>query len=253
MKKITRTLILIAAAAAAFFSCKKDDTLRYDNFTMGNFEGDAIISDQGNIFDVVEIDSKIDLSKFESGRIMMVCDVLKETSENRYDIRLKSATSVLVKDCVNKSTITEDSGEYSVSNPIIVKELWYAGGYLNMLVEFARKTGSETVHYINLINDDTIAEAGKYTFTLLHDAKGETPSEDDKEYTSAFGYVSFPISGLIKEDKAKICLKWKSHKFSGSGYSLTETEEISNDYDWERVGFEQTPKTVQPKTCNDLK
>lgn len=252
MKKITRTLILIAAVAA-FFACKKGDTLRYDNFTMGNLDGDAIISDQGNVFDIVEADSKIDFKEFESGRIMMVCDILKETSENRYDIRLKSAAPVLVKECVNKSTITEDNTEYSANDPVVVKELWYAGGYLNMLIEFARKTGSETIHYINLLNDDTITEDGKYTFTLLHDAKGETPTEDDKEYTSALSYVSFPIAGIIKEDKAKICFKWRSHKFSGSGYSLTESEDISNEYDWERVGFEQTPKTIQPKICNELK
>ena len=252
MKKITRTVLLIAATATAFFACKKDETLRYNNATMGNLEGNVIISDQGNTFDIVEADSRIDLNTFESKRIMVLCDILKETSENRYDIRLKSATAVLTKECVNKSSITEDNNEYSANNPLIIKELWYSGGYLNMLIEFARKTGSETVHYINLLNDDTISESGKYTFTLLHDAKGETPSADDKEYSSAFSYVSFPISKVITEDEAKITLNWKSHKFSGSAYSLTETEDISNEYTWKREGFEQDPKIVKNLPNTDI-
>jgi hypothetical protein len=252
MKNITRTVILIAAAAAAFFACKKDDTLRYNNAGMGILEGNVIISDEGNTFDIVELDSRIDLKDLDNKRVMILCDILKETSADRYDIRLKSAVSVLTKECVNKSSITEDNNDYSANNPLIIKELWYSGGYLNMFIEFARKTGSETVHYINLLNDDTISESGKYTFTLLHDAKGETPSEDDKEYSSAFSYVSFPIAEIITEDEAKITLKWKSHKFSGSGYSLTETEDISNEYDWKRESFEQNSKTVKELPSIDI-
>ena len=252
MKKITRTLLLITAITTAFFACKKDDTLRYNNATMGNLEENAIISDQGNTLDIVEADSRIDLSTFESKRVMVLCDILKETSENRYDIRLKSAAAVLTKECINQSSITEDNDEYSANDPLIIKELWYSGGYLNMLIEFARKTGSETIHYINLLNDDITSESGKYTFTLLHDAKGETPSADDKDYSSAFSYVSFPISGIIAEDEAQITIKWKSHKFSGAAYSLTETEDISNEYTWKREGFEQNPKTVKEVSRADL-
>lgn len=245
MKRFTKAVILIILATAAAFSCKKDDTLRYNNATMGIFEGDVIISDQGNTFDIVEKDSRINLNRLVNKRVMIICDVLKETATDRYDIRLKSADSVLVKPCVKKSELTENSAENSANDPIIIKTIWYSGGYLNMWVEFARKPGSSTVHYVHLVNDDTVTENGKYTFTFLHDAKGETPSEDDKEYSSAFSYVSFPIADLIKEDEVSVTIKWKSHKFTGSGYSLTETEEISNDYTLERGGFEHDIQTVK--------
>ena len=244
MKRFTTSVILIILAAAAF-SCKKDDTLRYSNATMGILEGDVIISDQGNTFDIVEKDSRINLGKLVGKRVMIICDVLRETAADRYDIRLKSADSVLIKPCVNKSSLTENSDENSAKDPIIIKNMWYSGGYLNMWVEFARKTGSSTIHYVHLVNDDTVTEKGKYVFTLLHDAKGETPSEDDKEYSSAYSYVSFPIADIIKEDQANVTIAWKSHKFTGSGYSLTETEEISNDYTWERTGFEHDIQTVK--------
>ena len=50
-------IIRIAAALAAFMimaSCAKDDTIRYNNITLGNFVGDKFVSDQGNEFTIVE-------------------------------------------------------------------------------------------------------------------------------------------------------------------------------------------------------
>ena len=47
-------IITIAALLFAAASCKKDDTLRYNNVTMGNIEGETIVSDQGNIFNIIE-------------------------------------------------------------------------------------------------------------------------------------------------------------------------------------------------------
>ena len=56
MNKITGKLIILAAAAVSFAaaSCHKDDTLRYNNVTMGNVVAGTFISDQGNAFNVVE-------------------------------------------------------------------------------------------------------------------------------------------------------------------------------------------------------
>ena len=47
--------IFIAAIAAVSIvsSCQKDDTLQYNNATMGNIVDGRFVSDQGNIFNVV--------------------------------------------------------------------------------------------------------------------------------------------------------------------------------------------------------
>ena len=46
--------IMILAAAAALISCKQDETLMYNNMTMGNVIDGTFVSDQGNIFNIVE-------------------------------------------------------------------------------------------------------------------------------------------------------------------------------------------------------
>jgi hypothetical protein len=89
--------------------------------------------------------------------------------------------------------------------------------------------------------------SGGYTLMLRHNAMGEVPSEEDREYSTGSGYVSFPIANYIKEDAADIVIKWKSHKFMGSGHSLLQTEMRSYEVKWERSGFEQNPsKSSKP-------
>ena len=56
MNIITKTIAGIAAGiiALAAVSCSKDDTIRYNNATMGNIVDGRFVSDQGNIFNVME-------------------------------------------------------------------------------------------------------------------------------------------------------------------------------------------------------
>lgn len=231
-KFIYFTLLYLSLAA-----CKKDNTLYYGNVTMGNIKGESIISDQGNTFNIVNTD--IDLNAFEYGRVIISCDVLRETAENQYDINLTGIASVLTKEPVRSSLITEPESEYNVDNPVIIRELWYSGGYINMLLEFAVKYSSDTKHLINLIYDDSVQEEGKYTFVLRHNAYGEFPTEEDLDYTTSMGYVSFPVSTLIKENSAEITMKWKSHKYENGRFSMTESTEVEQKYNWKREGFEQ--------------
>lgn len=238
MKNRMKRILLSALIAVIAISCKKDDTLRYNNLTMGNIVGETIVSDQGNTFDIAETLFEVDLQKFKYGRVLLMCDVLKKTSENRYDIRLTGIESVLTKDVLTLSEITED--KLMVEDAINIRDIWYGGGYLNLFIELAHKEDSEKEHMITLVHDDQSEEEG-YVFILRHNAFEETPSEEDKKYRSAFGYVSFPIAGLIEEDSADITMKWKSHKrLPGGGYSLLETEDITQDCKWERIGYEHS-------------
>ena len=248
MRKYLYTLLAICALA----SCKKDETLRYNNMTMGNIQGESIISDQGNTFNIAETYYDVDLKLFESGRVMVLCDVLKKTSDNTYDIRLSSIVGVLAKEV---KTMDESTSEENleIDDPLIIREIWYSGGYLNMGIEFARKAGSESIHYINLIQKGTEQEEGQYTFILRHNALGEVPSADDREYSSSTGYVSFPIAGIIKEDSAKISLEWNSFKIKNGWYNFFECESVSKGFNWSRNGYEHAPAGNMLKSIPVLK
>ena len=230
MKKI----LLITLTAITMFSCQKDDTLRYNNITMANIKNQSIVSDQGNVFDIAESPVQIDLSELEDKRFLIICDVLQETAEKRYDIRLNGLYPVLTKDVEVASGITKPDLE--VEDAINIRELWYGGGYLNMLIEIVQKNGSDKEHLITLVHDDN---AEGYTFILRHNGYGEVPSKEDLRYTNSTGYVSFPISSVIDGDEATITLKWKSHKFYPDGsFSLLESDVIKRDFKWKRAGYE---------------
>ena len=80
-----RIIILIIAAIAAV-SCDKDNTLRYNNFAIGNVVNGRFVSDLGNTFNVVEQTCKGRLDTLE--RAIVLCDVLYQEEGGDYAIRL---------------------------------------------------------------------------------------------------------------------------------------------------------------------
>lgn len=244
MRKI---LFATLAAFIVLTSCKKDETLYYNNITMGNIDGDYIVSDQGNTFEITEDLAKIDLSKFEYGRVILSCDVLKKLGDKRYSIRLTNIASVLTKPVIYADSIKDENDEANIDNPIIIQELWYGGGYINMLLQFAVKSESQTRHLMNLVYNgvETDAEGtSNYSFSLRHNAFGDVPTENDvEEYTSSYGYVSFPIAELIDGDKAKVTLNWHSHKLENGIYRMLDSEQRSKTFDWQRTAFEHPQKS----------
>lgn len=232
-------MISMAAAAAAFaaVSCQKDDTLAYNNMTMGNIVEGRIVSDQGNTFNVVEQSMSGNYS--ESKRIMMLCDVLNETegAKDEYDIRLVSFASVLDKKAVALEEAQE--GEIAVQNPIFIDQLWFSGGYINMFIRTHVKKGSSTKHLLNLVYSKN--EKGEYILNLRHNAYGEVWTKDETSnfVLSSGAYVSFPIADIITEDNAKLNLVWQWYKSSGMDYDFNTEEEYRFEYNWERKGFIQ--------------
>ena len=246
MKKI----FILSLIALAALSCKKDETLRYNNITMGNIEGEVIISDQGNTFNIAESLYQVELANYE--RALISCDVLSETGEKTYDIRLNSIIRVLDKEVKTMDDSTEEE-DLNIDDPIMINEVWYSGGYLNIDIEFFFKAGSETPHFINLIHETS--EEGKHIFTLRHNALGELPYEtlSDETFYLSRGYVSYPISRVIEGNSADIILNWKSYKITPEGPSFVETHEISREYKWTRGGYEHAPRTFNAKSSAALR
>lgn len=250
MKRIGRSIICIIAAVAALASCKKDDTLQYNNLTMGNVVNGTFTSDQGNIFTVVEKNCAGNLENMK--RAIVLCDVLKkvEGTQNEYEVRLNGLGSVLTKDPVAKKTADNDV-EMSIEDPVNIYDLWISGGYINMYIQFEVLPNSDKKHLINLVIDEEASTDGKYVFTLRHNSFGESITHDEQDITLGGSYVSFPISELIKEESAEITMNWLWYKSVGQGWS-SETQDNSCKISYTKGGYEQAPVTLASKATTNL-
>lgn len=250
MNILKKGFIYLAAALAASLqiSCQKDDTLQYYNSTMGNIVDGVFISDLGNKFNVVEQKCDGDLSTMK--RAFVVCDVLRKTvggEENEYDVRLTQISSVLTKDVVLNTEVTEDM---KVQDPIYIDHAWIAGGYINMSIVFPVKSGSETSHLINLVHEGNIIDPateeeipGTYRFSLRHNSYNDkiTPPQVI-DYVYVGGFVSFPLSSFITEKEAEFSIEWPWHKSIGSGLS-SEIETLSFRTKYSADGFQHAPQS----------
>ena len=120
--RIFRTTILTIVAAAmalAAASCQKDDTLYYNNLTMGNIVDGRFVSDQGNTFNIVDQTCEGKLDTMD--RVITLCDVLNVTSgmEKEYDVRLRDYAPVLTKNAVKSEEAVSE--EISVTDPIYIE------------------------------------------------------------------------------------------------------------------------------------
>lgn len=251
MRKEIRKIFIYAVIAIlpAAISCQQDDTLKYNNITMGNFKDGAFISDQGNTFNVVELNctDKIDTMK----RAVVVCDVLNKTEgeDYSYDIRLNKAHPVLTKAPLVMSTITDEDA--MVTDPVHIKELWYSGGYLNMYIVIPIPASDSNPHLINLVVNDAESSGNSYTLELRHNGFGEVWTEESVDYILAGTYVSFPVSKVFAGNSAEVTLNWKWHKAVGNAWTL-EVVDNQIKFNWERNSFEQTPLNLASKAATDI-
>jgi hypothetical protein len=261
-------------------SCAKDDTIRYNNITLGNFVGDKFVSDQGNEFTIVE---NMTGEKFDGiKRAIMQCDVLRKVqgTENGYEVRVHYVGEVLTKSPVETAVAASDP-EKIVEDPIKIEDAWISGGYLNMYVMFeiqAYPPKENSKHMVNLVFDENGTGSGKYTMTLRHNAYGETlptdsadndnsneeSSDEDSDnddggemetqgqnliqWGLTGAYVCFQISDLIQENEAEITLKWNEHIIVENIWTA-KTHERTADLSYSKDNFEQAPLTLKSKTA----
>lgn len=241
--KITGKIITFAAAIMTFtaVSCSKDNTLRYNNMTMGNVINGTFVSDQGNTFNVVDqtCPGKLDTMQ----RAMIICDILNSVngSETEYDVRLNFMSPVLTKDAIAMSEITNEN--LLINDPIILEDFWISGGYVNLYIMVPIKINSTAPHVLTFIQDDSVTEKGKYTFIIRHNANGETLKENsnaNQEMTLGGAYASFPVASLIKENDAQVTIVWESYRVSGNAV-LSDSEEKKETRLYSKNTYEQVP------------
>lgn len=242
--------IMILAAAAALISCKQDETLMYNNMTMGNVIDGTFISDQGNIFNIVE---KYTVKNIEGmNRALTICDILKkvEGTENVYDVRLNAATEVFTKKPILLE-YADASKDESVNDPIQIIDVWISGGYINMYIMLEMKFNSDQKHMVNLVYDEKGSADGKYIFQLRHNSYGESKIYETTGIGYGSTYVSFPISDIIKEDKAELTINYRWYK--SNGYDLSsEIDDYIHKRTYTKGGFEHVPSSAQVKATAEV-
>lgn len=234
---------ILALIALTFISCQKDDTIYYNNVTMGNFLNGKFISDQGLTYDIIEQTCQGTADTLT--RAMISCDILSKTEENRYDIRLNAFEGIFTKSTVDSTAVSDSS--IFVENPLNIGEIWYSGGYLNLFIYIPMKAGSRQAHLINLVRKDDVASAEGYEFTLKHNAFGEVITADDTNFVLGSTYVSFPIANVLQVDKTNITIRWTSNVETDGKWSA-ETKRNSLTLEWERGGYEHKQDSVAPSS-----
>lgn len=214
---------------------------------MGNVENGRFVSDQGNIFNVVEqtCGGQLDTMK----RAIMVCDVLNATEggKNEYDIRLTQLQPVLTKTPLSLADATE--GDAAVRNPVLLDQFWYSGGYINMYVVIPFDKTKDVKHLINLVY--SYEDNGNVVMELRHNAFSDLRDDTNVNMVLGGSYVSFPILDIISGDSAKIIVKNLWYEVAGSAYLSTE-KEYSFEYDWKREGFEHVPAALTLRSGKEL-
>lgn len=247
-RKLTYLLATVTVVLS-LSSCEKDNTIMYNNGTMGNIVDGHFISDQGNVFNIVEQICTGDLMSMN--RAFVVCDILNKTeggNSNEYDVRLTGIGSVLTKDIVPTTGVT---AEMLTEDPIHVEYAWVAGGYMNMYIMFPIKVGSTTTHIINLVHEGSMRDpetkeeaSGTYRFSLRHNANGDKIAPPQTvDYIMAGGYVSFPLNTFIIEKEADFSIEWAWHTSIGEGLT-SETELRSLTAKYSSEGFQHAPQTL---------
>lgn len=240
MKNIIRTIIAIAAGIATFAaaSCSKDNTIRYNNATMGNVVNGRFTSDQGNIFNVTDqtCEGKLDTMK----RAFVICDVLSDVNENEYNVRMNFISSVLTKEAILASSIEE--GKEMKNDPILLQNYWVAGGYINIYMAIPMVSGSKAKHYINFIYDDTDQKDGTYNFHIRYDGSEEVFNEENEsQIVFGYAYVSMPVASIIREDNARVIINWLSYRVNGNIVMLSDTVQMKRETFFSVDAYQQVP------------
>lgn len=255
MKKIKGIIIALTAGMLVLSSCMKAETeLRYNNATMGNVVDGQFISDQGNRFNVVEQNCKGQLDTMK--RAFVVCDVIKatEAGSQEYDVRLNYLSSVLTKDAIPSSDVSDPAA--AKNDPLLLTELWVSGGYVNLYITVPVARTNNKIHTLNFIYDEPEQKDGTYTFVIRHDAAGEVLSEtsDNSNLVLAGAYASFPVSSIIKEDSAKIKIVWNSYVVVGENAVSAKTAEYSVERLYNKNNYEHVPSTaIASKSMTEIR
>lgn len=194
MKK--RILLLIAVCALTAVSCMRESTFIVNNYVdFAVSSGGKLFTDTGYQLTVSNNASGSSAYQEDNKRFYLICDILNRD----LDILLKTLEPVTIKDA-----LPYEPDEEEPDDPVSVSHS-FGGGYMNLLVDYSYRPGSQYEHKINLFQETRNGELCLY---LLHDGNHEnTAYMSESELKRETRYFSFPIRDILSSrDYAAVSL-----------------------------------------------
>lgn len=210
MKRNVLSLALGLLSCFVFFSCLDDDDdgyyVSYGVVRNMNSTSDyEIYTDKGNTL-VVTKSQATGFELEDDKRVLVYFDILSEENANKnvYEIRVNYFFNLLSKPIVNESFIlqNEEARRDSIGDdPFSRISAWFGGDFINIDFEVWHAQNSDVKHMINLVYDDTRADADTVYLRLYHNAFGEVPKDNIiHNLYQGIGKSSFKVSDLLPEN-----------------------------------------------------
>ncbi|MDR3250865.1 MAG: NigD-like N-terminal domain-containing protein [Tannerella sp.] len=206
-----------------------------------------ILTDKGNTLMVTK--SHTSQSVENDKRVLVNFEMLSDRDKNKnvYEVSVNGFYNLLSKPLVYESFILQDeeARRDSIGNdPFNSVDAWFGGDYVNIDFKVFFLEHSSKVHMINLVYDDTRADADTIYLTLRHNAYGDVPGYDASMFYSGYGICSFKISDLLPEgtESKAVKLTWLQNYYGSEPKEVSDsgTFGLGNKGDIARkdVGFE---------------
>ena len=195
MKKIIIALALLLSLAAC--NIEHDQSIEVQE--MMSIQSGLLVNDLGIKYYVAKPQEAGDLLS-EQRVFMYGTAVPSEVSGYEYVLTPYEWYSVMIKDCVKKSTV-EDVDETLGTSPVCLNNVWVQGDYLNALTTISYDSTEENASFVvNMMLDDERSDENTLYFVLKNKQTGKTwedeeLSSDDVVFGSQF--MSFPIKPLL--------------------------------------------------------
>ncbi len=217
-----RRLLLLTALLTLGACAKYEGPIWSGAMELGTLRGDVFQADAGWTGRITE--SPVEGPREDLDRVLLHFDLLRSTGEGRYDIRLTGWSKPLTKPGLRRSTADPDA---IGSDPIMLVNGWFSGGYINMEVCITAMPKSKTTHFLNLVLEDVDAPGDTLRFRLHHNGYGEVFVPTDPKGTGlenyAFGnaYFCVPYAEFLPEGKDEMPIKitWPWYETDGRGYT----------------------------------
>lgn len=207
--------LILSIMSFSFTACDNDHEAIYEGYGLVNKLTDnsfSVTLDDGNL--IYPRETCINPSRLhDSTRLWMVFNILEE-SEQRTDIRLISADTILTKNVLPYAESILDS----VGNdPIKINTAWFAHGFLNFEFVFAARNHptSQSAHMVNLLQRPS--ENGKLIFEFRHN---DFNDYRDQVY---MGVVSFRMQEVIEDLEKPIKMEIRFNDSANTSRSIDLT------------------------------
>ena len=222
MKRNVLNLILVMVSINLFFSCMKDnDDVKVSYGVICNFNSVnnyEILTDKGNTLVVTKSHSSKDIA--DDQRVLVNFEVLSDKEKNRkvYEVSVNGFYNLLSKPVVLESFVLQDEEARRDSigdDPFNWIHAAFGGNYININFEVLHLQYSNVKHMINLVYDDTRADADTIYLTIHHNAYNELP-ERNMYLQKGLGKSSFKISDLLPAGVASkpVMITWTEYGYN---------------------------------------